>query len=100
MDESEARLWVQRSGRAWHDLRSEIEACKADLMPLIYKNLETDFSPISYVDYYEQTEQLADVLEVYDTTVRDTVIVLCDSHPVYLHLSQLRELLLLRKGPR
>ncbi|EHK41490.1 hypothetical protein TRIATDRAFT_84708 [Trichoderma atroviride IMI 206040] len=100
MDESEARLWVQRSGRAWHDLRSEIEACKADLTPLIYKNLETDFSPISYVDYYEQTKQLADVLEVYDSTVRDTVMVLGDSHPMYLHLSQLRELLLLRKGHR
>ncbi|KAM0452901.1 hypothetical protein ACHAO4_005320 [Trichoderma viride] len=35
MDESEARLWVQRSGRAWHDLRAEIESCKADLTPLI-----------------------------------------------------------------
>ncbi|KAM0482366.1 hypothetical protein ACHAPX_002883 [Trichoderma viride] len=98
MDESEARLWVQRSGRAWHDLRAEIESCKADLTPLVYKNLETDFSPIRYVDYYEQTEQLSDVLEVYNAAVHNTAMVLGDSHPVYLHLSQLRELLLLRKG--
>lgn len=98
MDESEAKLWVQRSGRAWQDLRSEIESLKEDLTPMIYKNLETEFSPISYVDYYEQTEQLADVLEVYDAAVHNTVMVLGDSHPVYLHLSQLRELLLLRKG--
>ncbi|KAL6909112.1 kinase-like domain-containing protein [Trichoderma evansii] len=98
MDESEARRWVQRSGRAWLDLRSEIESLKTDLTPLIYKNLETDFSPISYVNYYEQTEQLADVLEVYDAAVQNAVIALGDSHPIYLRLSQLRELLLLRKG--
>ncbi|KAL7920908.1 kinase-like domain-containing protein [Trichoderma austrokoningii] len=98
MDESEARLWVQRSGRAWHDLSSEIEACKTDLTPMMYKNLETDFSPIRYADYYEQTEQLADVLEVYDAAVHNTAMVLGDGHPVYLHLNQLRKLLLLRKG--
>lgn len=98
MDESEARLWVQRSGRAWHDLRAEIESCKADFTPMIYKNLETDFAPIRYVDYYEQTEQLADVLEVYNAAVHDTAMVLGDSHPVYLRLSLLRELLLLRNG--
>lgn len=37
IDESEAGLWVQRSGRAWWDLRSEIELLKADLTPLIYR---------------------------------------------------------------
>jgi hypothetical protein len=98
LDESEAESWVRRSGRAWHDLTSEIESLKTDLTPMIYKNLETEFSPISYVDYYEQTEQLSDVLEVYEVATQNTSKVLGDSHPIYLHLNQLRELMLLRKG--
>ncbi|RFU74987.1 serine threonine kinase [Trichoderma arundinaceum] len=98
MDESECESWLQRSGRTWQDLRSEIESLKADLSPMVYKNLETDFSPISYVDYYEETEQLEDVLEVYTATVDSTAKALGDSHPVYLHLNHLRELIILRRG--
>ncbi|KAM0259856.1 hypothetical protein ACHAQJ_003100 [Trichoderma viride] len=98
MDESEAESWVQRSGRTRQDLRSEIESLKTDLTPMIYKNLETEFSPISYVDYYQQTEQLSDVLGVYEDAAQNTAKMLGETHPIYLHLNQLREMMLLRKG--
>ncbi|KAL7792472.1 kinase-like domain-containing protein [Trichoderma ceciliae] len=98
MDESETESWLQRSGRSWQDLGNEIDSLKTDLTPMVYRNLETDFSPIRYVEYYEQTEQLTDVFGVYEAAAQNTAKALGDGHPICLHLSQLRELILLRRG--
>jgi hypothetical protein len=80
MDESEAMRWVQRSGRAWQDLRSEIEACKRPDAPDVYETQDRLFTYT--LRGLLRTDGVAGICVQHNTT-----IVLGDSHPMYSHLS-------------
>ncbi|KAF2840209.1 kinase-like protein [Patellaria atrata CBS 101060] len=95
---SKALEWLNRSGRGVEDLEKEVELVKTDLNPMLYKNLETEVKPITWVEYYQLSEKLPEVQEVYETAARIAGETFGPTHPTSVYLTNVTISILLGKG--
>lgn len=67
IDEEEATCWLGKCHNALslEVLQEEVNFIKEDSNSMRYKNLETQISPLQYLDYYQRSENLSDVQVVY-----------------------------------
>jgi hypothetical protein len=82
VDNQEANRWLERCGRSIEDLQKEVDLIRADLNPMIYRNLETEISPLFYLYYYQSSEKLADIEKIYDACALNAEDKFGETHPI------------------
>jgi len=100
IDEEEANRWLGKCHNALslEVLQKEVNFIKEDLNPMRYKNLETQISPLQYLDYYQRSENLSDVQVVYESCVSNAEERFGEAHPISVFFGYLLGWILLRKG--
>lgn len=100
IDEEEANLWLDKchSTASLETLQKEVDFIKEDLNPMEYKNLETQIRPLEYLDYYQRSESLSDLHEVYESSMSNAERRLGETHPIPVFLGYVLGWVLYRKG--